>query len=410
MGKKLPRNRGRLVLRNLVIKMKTTLNSYLIPSAIAIVIAFCSSPITAEPDSEVAESKFAKYIAQGQDEGAYWPTKEWRTAKPEEVGMNSSELVKAIEYLAIPDYKTDGLVIVKNGYILAEAYLGSFQKNKTHTSASVAKSFTSAILGITIDKGLVPDIDAKLCQYLDQWDCDNEEDTRSRITIRHALTLTTGLKWHEDWSKFDANTNDALKMILSRKYLEYVLDREGVSEPGESFNYSTGDPMLISGVISKATGMSVLEFARKHLFQPIGISSARWESDSQGYTPTFAMLELTVRDYARFGYLYLNNGRWADKQIVSEEWVRKSTQTDPTVKMWRAYGYLWHVNLPVRLEAEDSNIPPDAYMAEGVLGQKIFIIPSNNLVIVKVASEEGNSPDLVKFLTMVLDSIDSGSK
>lgn len=386
--------------------MKKLLKSFLNPSTIVVVVAACSILATAE---SLAESEFNKYIGQGNEDGAYWPTKEWRTAAPEQVGMNSKELVKAIEYLASPEYRVDGMAVIKNGYIVAEAYFRSFKKGATHDSASVGKSFTSALLGIAIDKGLVPGVDAKLCQYFDQWDCDAADDTRSRIAIRNALTLTTGLKWHEDWSKFDFRTNDALKMIASRKFLGYVLAREGVTEPGETFTYSTGDPMLISGVLSKVTGMSALEFAQKNLFQPIGITSARWNSDSEGYTPTFGMLQLTVRDYARFGYLYLNKGTWEDKQIVSEQWVSKSTQTDPAVKVWEGYGYLWHVNLPSRMQAQGSKIPADAFMAAGVMGQNIVVIPSRDLVIVKVASEQGKGPDLGKFLALVLDAIDDGS-
>ena len=117
------------------------------------------------------------------------------------------------------------------------------------------------------------------------------------------------------------------------------------------------------------------------------------------------MLHLTVRDYAKFGYLYLNKGKWEDKQIVQEEWVVKSTRTDPGVKMWKAYGYLWHVNLPLRLNAEGSNIPADSYMAEGILGQNIVIIPSRDLVIIKVANNQGEGINLVKFLTLVLDAV-----
>jgi len=390
--------------------MRRILSSYLIPSTMVLVIAFCSTPATAELSSGSAEPGFGKYICQGRNDGAYWPTEGRRTAEPEEVGMSSSKLAKAIEYIAGPQYKTDGVAIIKNGYIVAEAYLGGFRKDAKHDSASVAKSFTSALVGIAIDKGLIPGVDEKLCEYFDQWDCDDGDDVRSKMTIRHALTLTTGLKWEEDWSTFDATTNDALKMIFSRKYLGYVLNREGVHEPGEVFTYSTGDPMLMSGVIAEAAGMSVLEFAKKNLFEHIGISSVRWDSDSQGYTPTFGMMRLTVRDYAKFGYLYLNKGKWEDKQIVPEEWVAASTRTDPSVKVRNDYGYLWHINLKSKWNAQDSNIPADTYMAAGVRGQYIIIIPSKDLVLVKVANERGRGPSLVKFLTLVLDSISEGSE
>jgi len=376
------------------------MKSCLITLTILLVIASCGISTAAE----IAKSEFGKYICQGEDEGVYWPTKEWKAARPEEMGMNSEKLAKAIEYAADPQYKTDGVAIIKNGYMVAEAYLGEFQKDTKHVSHSMAKSFTSALIGIAIDKGLISGVDEKLCQYFDEWDSD--DDMRSKISIRNALTLTTGLKWHEDWVNFDPDTNDAMQMIYSRQFLGYMLDRESIHEPGEFFTYSTGDPMLLSGVISKATGMNALEFAKENLFQPMGISSVRWDSDSQGYTATFAMLYLTVRDYAKFGYLYLNKGKWEDKQIVSEKWVNTSTRTDPTVRMWDAYGYLWHVNLPLRLNAQDSNIPADGYMAEGIMGQHIFIIPSKDLVIVKVANSQDRGIDLVKFLKLVLDAID----
>lgn len=390
--------------------MKRMLNRYLILWAIVFVIASCATSAIAEPNSEFAKSEFMKYIGQGEEDGVYWPTKGWRTAKPEEVGMSSSELVKAIEYAADPQYKTDGVAIVKDGYIVAEAYFGTFQKDTMHFSASVAKSFTSALVGIAIDKGLVPGVDEKLCQYFDQWDCDDVDDMRNRIRIKHALTLTTGLKWQENWSQIDPATNDALKMGSSGKFLEYMLNREAMHEPGEVFTYSTGDPMFMSGVISKAAGMSAFEFAKKNLFQPMGISSVRWGGDSQGYTGTFANLDLTVRDYAKFGYLYLNKGKWDGTQIVSEEWVNKSTRTDPSVSVRKTYGYLWHINLSSRRGAEGLNIPADAFMAAGVMGQNIVIMPSKDLVIVRVATIQGGGVNFMKFISMVLDAVDDEAK
>lgn len=372
---------------------------HLIPWTILLMVASCGTPA-----AENGPGSMDRYLHQGQDEGIYWPTEGWRTARPEEVGMDSQKLVKAIEYAVDPRYKTDGLAIVKNGYVVAEAYLGEFGKDSTHISYSVAKSFTSALVGIAIDKGLIPGVDAKLCQYLDEWACDDA--IRRKISIRHALTLTTGLGWHEDWENFNPNTNDAVQMVYSGEYLRYVLDREANHEPGEFFTYSTGDPMLLSGVIAEATGMSALEFANRNLFEPLGISAVRWDSDNQGYTATFSMLHLTVRDYAKFGYLYLNKGRWEDKQIVSAEWVNTSTRTDPSVRMWDAYGYLWHVNLPLRLNAQGSNIPADGYMAEGIMGQNIIIIPSRDLVIVKVANAQDGGMDLARFLTLILDAIE----
>ena len=108
--------------------------------------------------------------------------------------------------------------------------------------------------------------------------------------------------------------------------------------------------MLLSRVFQKANGMRAFEYAKENLFNPLNITNVRWEKDRDVYTSTAWGLHTTVRDYAKFGYLFLNKGRWEDKQIMSEEWVGKSTKTDPTVKMWAGYGYLWHVNLPYRLK------------------------------------------------------------
>jgi CubicO group peptidase (beta-lactamase class C family) len=187
--------------------------------------------------------------------------------------------------------------------------------------------------------------------------------------------------------------------------------RKGLYEPGERFYYSTGDPMLLSRVIQETTGVTALEFGRQNLFMPLNINNIDWEKDQDGYTATAWGLHATVRDYAKFGYLFLKEGRWEDRPVVSVKWVEKSTQTDPSVKTWDAYGYLWHVNLPKRLSINRSpistdTIPADGYMAEGVLGQNIFILPSQDLVIVRVANQTRGAMDVVKFLTMVLNAFE----
>ncbi len=351
-------------------------------------------------------------LGQGEYTGKYWPTKEWRECRPEAVGLNSEKLRQAIEYAATSAFNTDGLVIIRKGYIVGEAYFGNFKIDSRHVSHSMAKSFTGTLVGIAIDKGLIKDIDEKICQYYKEWDCNKKDDFRSRITIRHAMTLTSGLEWQENWSRWDPATNDALKMGQSGHYLKYMAQRKGLYEPGQRFYYSTGDPMLLSRVIQEATGMTAFEFARKNLFSPLNMTNINWEKDQDGYTATAWGLQTTVRDFAKFGFLFLNKGRWEDKQIVSEQWVEKSTKTDPTVQMWNAYGYLWHVNLPLRLKVNQSPVPIDAipadgFMAEGVLGQNIIIIPSKDLVIVRVANQTKGPMDLVKFLNMVLSAIEN---
>jgi len=299
--------------------------------------------------------------------------------------------------------------VARRGYVVAEGYLGDFQKDDRHISNSVAKSFTSALIGIAIDQGSIPGVDTRICRYFGEWDCADEKDLRSRITIRHALTLTTGLKWHEDWSKLDFSTNDALKMGAEGYPIRYMSDRAGLYEPGQRFIFSTGDPMLLSKVIHEATGMSAHAFAEKHLFTPLSITDVYWDKDREGYTSTPSGLYMTVRQFARFGYLYLNRGKWDGKQLVPERWVDTSTKTDASVRMWSGYAYLWHVNFPVRFWGRGDDIPADAYMADGFRGQHIIIFPSQSLVIVRVADPHTQhaDPDLSRFFRMVLESIES---
>lgn len=373
----------------------------------------CSIPTQkASPHSKDQIAAGAEYLGQGKYSGGYWPTRGWKKCKPESVGMNSEKLLQAIEYAATPSFNTDGLAIIRKGYIVGEAYFGNFKSNSKHVSHSMAKSFTSCLVGIAIERRRIEGIDEKICKFYDEWDCDDEDELRSRITLRHTMTLTTGLAWNEDWSRWDPSTNDALKMGASGHFVKYMAERKGLHEPGQRFVYSTGDPMLLSKVIQEATGMTAFEYARQNLFGPLNITSVHWDQDTDGYTSTAWGLYITVRDYAKFGYLFLNKGRWEDKQIVSEAWVERSTHTDSSVNMWAAYGYLWHVNLPYRLRwgkpsVPLDTIPRDGYMAEGIMGQSIVIIPSKDLVIVRVANETESHMDLAKFLTMVLDAIES---
>jgi CubicO group peptidase (beta-lactamase class C family) len=373
----------------------------------------CSTPAQKASLEGAAQTQAqAGYLGQNGYTGKYWPTQGWRECKPEAAGMNSDKLRRAIEYAATPVFNTEGLIIIRKGHIIGEAYFGDFKINSRHASHSMAKSFTSALVGIAIDKGLIKGIDERICRYYPEWDCKDKDDLRSRITIRHAMTLTTGLAWQEDWSKWDPATNDSLKMAQSGHFIKYMAQRKGLYEPGQRFNYSTGDPMLLSRVIQAVTGVTVFEFGRQNLFKPLNIANIDWQEDRDGYTSTGWGLNTTVRDYAKFGYLYLNQGAWEDRTVVPREWVETSTQTDPSVKMWNAYGYLWHVNLPLRLSIRKSPvstaaIPADGYMAEGVRGQNIFIIPSRDLVVVRVANQKREALDPVKFLTLILSAIEN---
>lgn len=367
--------------------------------------------ITGLTFSGCSKDKKQSYVVGTNDEcsqkpAAYWPTSGWKTCNPEKLDMDSKKLNRAVLHALSDEYDTEGTVIIRNGYIVAEAYVGSFTRNTRHESYSVAKSFTSALIGIAMQKGFIKNIDDPIHPHFPELKNLPEDDPKKRITIRHIVTLTTGLDWKEDWDGlFWFINNDAVYMHLSGKSFEYVLSKKSKHEPGKVFRYSTGDPSFISGIIEHVTsGSSAYQFALENLFKPIGIQGVKWKSDKNGHTKTYAGLQATVREYAKFGYLYLNKGKWENRQIIPKKWVIESTKPQGSTE-W--YGYLWHVNLPVKLKAADSKIPADSYMAHGIYGQCIIVIPSKDLVIIRVGDDDIDLRGFDKkgYILRILDSI-----
>lgn len=351
----------------------------------------------------------------------YFPTTEWRTATPSEAGFDEAKLNEALAYTT-PQSNTTGILVLRGGYIVAEKYAGSANQNTRSESYSMAKSFTSALVGIAIEKGLLSGVEEKICQYYsDVWDCDDAADPRTRIQVKHTMNVETGLDWHEDWrSTANILQNDAVRS--GANMLDYVLAKRGLDEPGSVKRYSTGDPSLLSGVIQGAAGKTALEFGREVLFNKIGIPDIQWSQDSKGRTTTYAQMRGTVREFGKFGFLYSRHGVWDGEQVVPGDWVDYTTRAvDPCKEQYR---YLWHINLPQRFGAFEQScadfpscvptafgdFPSDAFFAEGIQGQFIFIVPSRDLVVVRNASDAMGSEFWDEyghtFLTKVLEALE----
>jgi CubicO group peptidase (beta-lactamase class C family) len=361
--------------------------------------------------------------ASGLD--AYFPTSEWRTATPAEAHIDGAKLDEALAFTT-PQSTTQGLLVLRSGYIVAEQYAAGFDDTSRIESYSMAKSFSSALVGIAIDKGLLSGVDQKVCGYYSTadgsgpWDCDDASDLRTHITVEHTMNVETGLDWHEDWRSTATGVNDTL--LGSANLLDYVLSKQGVDEPGTKKRYSTGDPSLLTGVLQGVTGKTALDFAREVLFRPIGIPDVQWTADSKQRTTTYAGVQATLREFGKFGFLYSKHGKWDGTQVVPGDWVDFTTRAkDPCVEQYR---YLWHINLPLRLGKQDADcadfpscvptafadFPGDAFFAEGIRGQFIFIVPSLDLVVVRGAADTFGSEYwdeyALKFLGMVLDAVE----
>lgn len=355
------------------------------------------------------------FLKKGLYQGKYWPTYGWKSCLPEEVGMDSDLLLRAYDYAANPDVYTRGLVIIRRGYIVGEAYFGNFDLYSRHPSYSVAKSFMSALIGIGIDQRIFESVDEPISHYYPELNQKKGMRVRSylpgdlsssgskrKITIENLLTMTSGLEWNED----DLNNliaNDVVLMALQDNYAQYVLSKPIIHDPGTVWNYSSGDPMLLSGLFNRVLGISAFQFGLEHLFSPIGIPQIIWENDPVGQTIGGWGIEATVREYAKFGYLYSKGGEWEDRQIVPENWIYQSVQ--PVSENVNNYGYLWWLR-PSLGGYDGSLIPDDTFFARGLFTQEIFVIPSKDLVIVRMADDlTSNEWNEVDFLTIILESL-----
>ncbi len=384
--------------------MKIRLKLFLI----SVIMLFLISCGGGEVAISVGDPPVYSFLGSGDCKGEYFPTDQFRECTPEQVGMNSEKLVKVYNYAANPEIKTEGLIIIKNNYIVLEAYLNGFSPDKLHESYSIAKSITSCLVGIAIDKGYIQSENQPVYPYFEKWENLPETDLRKKITIRHLLTMTSGLEWNEEDYYGDTSKNDAFIMYqTAENYIDYVLNKECVQIPGTRWYYSSGDTMLLSGVIQKAVMTSPEQFAKENLFDKMGIKKYYWEKDKAGNSVTAWGIGLTLREYAKFGLLYLNNGYWDGERIVSGEWVEKSSSPCSSSVNW--YGYSWW-RIPIFENYFHLGLPSDIYFAWGIYTQQIFIIPDYKIVVVRLGNDNNPQNDKwveTEFLKLVIDCVET---
>ncbi len=300
----------------------------------------------------------------------YWPAQDWRTSSPEAQGMDSAQLVKLLEFIQKGDYNIHSLLIIRHATLVMETYFHPFGPGDRHELYSCTKSVTSALVGIAIDKGYIQGVGQKVVDFFPNRKIANLDDRKKAMTLEHLLTMTTGLEWIEGAGMEDSTS----KMDLSPDLVQYVLDRPMAADPGKTFLYNNGASHLLSAILQQATGKTADEFAREYLFSRIGVKGWNWITDPQGVPLGYSELYLAPRDMARFGFLYLHNGEWDGKRIVSAAWVKASTQSY-TPGSGSGYGYQWWT-------LDFGGLSPGGFGAEGTAGQFIIILPAQDLVVV----------------------------
>jgi CubicO group peptidase (beta-lactamase class C family) len=305
--------------------------------------------------------------ASVNESATYWPTEGWRTSTPEQQGIDSEKLVEVMDYIQEKDIKIHSLLIIRNGYVVTDAYFYPFTNNSVHDVASVTKSFTGTLIGITISEGYIKGVEQPVMEFFPNRTVANVDANKKAVTLEDLLTMRSGFEYVD--KPYEVTT---MQMQESPDWIQFTLDLPMVEEPSTHFVYCNSNSHLLSGIINETTGMNELDYANKTLFKPLGIYDIIWPSDPQGNNHGWGNLHLTPRDMAKLGYLYLNNGKWDGKQIVPAEWVAKSTQKQVSLDEGKGYGYQWWI----------LGSYPGVYEANGRGGQRIIVVPEANTIIV----------------------------
>jgi CubicO group peptidase (beta-lactamase class C family) len=299
---------------------------------------------------------------------AYWPTDGWRSTTPEQQGIDSDKLADVLDYIRKNEIKIHSLLIVRNGFVVLDAYFYPYNENDVHDLASVTKSVTATLVGVAINQGKIKSVQQPLLALFPARPVLNRDARKENLTLENLLTMSSGLN-----CRYESGEPTLREMRQSSDWIQFMLNLPMAAESGRKFVYCSGGMHLLSGVISQTTNTNALDFARKSLFEPLGIRDAVWPSDAQGLSFGWGDLHLHPRDMAKLGYLYLNRGSWGGKQILNPDWVAQATQVHAKTGLDADYGYGWWVFTGKRV---------GQYEAVGRGGQRISLIPEKNIVTV----------------------------
>jgi CubicO group peptidase (beta-lactamase class C family) len=333
----------------------------------------------------------------------YWPTEEWRSSIPEAHGLDGLGLQRLVNLVRegepFPDLHS--LLIVRGGYLVVEEYFANYRADQLHTLQSVTKSFTSAAIGIALAKGQIDSVAEPVLGFFSHLEGIGNVDKRKRaMTLEDLLTMRSGTDYHE---RGPGSPHYQLNE-LSSGWTEFVLNRPMVAAPGTVYQYDSGGVILMSAILAARTGQHADAYLEEHLFAPLGIENHFWFQNAEGHPHTGGGLWLQPRDMAKFGLLYLHEGRWEDQQVVPSAWVATSTRRHVTfTQMGRnmiGYGYLWWIMRPDPTGDRETEI----FAACGFRAQYIFVIPEHDMVVVVTGGTQ-NSTDQNKPLEFLYTHI-----
>jgi len=284
---------------------------------------------------------------------------------------------------------TRAVLVIYHGRLIVERYAPGFDRHTRLTGWSMTKGITNALVGILVgQQKLKVDAPAPVAEWAN--------DSRHAITLADLLHMNSGLRWWE----FYGGPSDATRMLFKESNMGgYAMRSPMRDPPGREFNYSSGSTNILSLIVRKAAGdEDYYHFPYQRLFERIGMYSAVMELDGSGTFVGSSYCYATARDWARFGLLYLNDGMWNGQRVLPEGWVNWT-------RAGGSYGALWWLNHAVEGKRRHPELPDDCFACEGYEGQYIWVIPSKDVVIVRLACEQGSKLNPDTFVPEVLRAL-----
>ena len=305
----------------------------------------------------------ASYASQS----ATFPDQDWMQSSPESVAISDKKIQHLFD-LSFQDQATQGVVLIKDGYLIGERYAEGFDSQSPATSWSMAKSFYASLIGISIDRGEIGSLDDKVSDYLEYFN-----DERKDITIRHVLDMASGL---------EMPVHEHENMFFTQNHLDYA-KAVGVEKPaGERFEYNNVNSMLLADILFSATGVPADQLLRDRVLSKIGLNNVTLWRDAEGNPMTYCCIDTSPRQFARFGLLFARNGEWQGEQVISKDFVDETFGvvwdglSSTTIQQQRGYSLHWWIS---RYDEQNQ-----IFNASGKFGQYIFVDRANDLVFVRV--------------------------
>lgn len=288
--------------------------------------------------------------------------------------------------------KVHSIIIIKDHKNIYEEYFNGWERDSLHQLQSATKSIVSTLLGIAIQENYVNSVQELISEYYKNEFKSVNEKNKKKISIEDLLTQRHGFNWKESpWDSPDNNWRNVLES--EGNWYKMILQTPMDTIPGSKFNYSNAAPVLITGLIQKASNKPINEFAKDFLFEPLSISKVKyWDGNGGPQNNGLALLYLRSRDIAKIGQLYLQNGQWNNVQVLPKDYINQATssrvinaESNEIYKSYN-YGYFWWVDPEIRAGyKKNSSDNIEIYLARGAGGQNLIVWPSEKIVMVITA-------------------------